>query len=419
MSALPANPFVVTPRARPSGVVRLGVPFGALLVALGLGMVVLLAFGDDPIEAYRTMFESSLQGWRPFTRTLTYATPLVLTGLAAAIAFRMKVYNIGAEGQLFVGAIAASGIALALPQDLPRVLMISAVILGGAVAGAIWAQLAAIPKALFGTDEIITTLMLNFIALGLMNYLIQGSRSFWRNPTHPVPQGKEIPNSAQLPIVYERLHAGFLIAVAVAVAVWLLVRLTPWGFRLKVIGDSRRAARYAGISVGAMTIGVMAVSGAIAGMAGAIEVSAVTKGLEPKALAIELGYTGIIIAAVARLNALGVVPVAVLLAAITVSGSSLQAIGVASDLVVLLQGLIFLSVTAGEFFVTNRVRLASSRRASQPLREPDRPSEPDQLLRERGPASPADETPVATSASALPPAGDALALGSPNMRSAR
>ena len=108
-----------------------------------------------------------------------------------------------------------------------------------------------------------------------------------------------------------------------------------------------------------MTIGVMAVSGALAGVAGAIEVSAVTKGLEPKALAIELGYTGIIIAAVARLNALGVVPVAVFLAAITVSGSSLQSIGVPVELVVLLQGLIFLSVTAGEFFVTNRVRLAS------------------------------------------------------------
>jgi general nucleoside transport system permease protein len=406
VNGLPANPFVVTPRARPSAAVRLGVPFGALLVALGLGMVVLLAFGDDPLKAYRTMFESSLQGWRPFTRTLTYATPLILTGLAAAVAFRMKVYNIGAEGQLFVGAIAASGLALALPPDLPRVLMISVVILGGAVAGAIWAQLAAIPKALFGTDEIITTLMLNFVALGLMNYLIQGSRSFWRNPTHPVPQGKEIPKSAQLPILYERLHAGFLVAVAVAVALWLLVRLTTWGFRLKVIGDSRRAALYAGISVGAMTIGVMAVSGAIAGMAGAIEVSAVTKGLQPKALAIQLGYTGIIIAAVARLNALGVVPVAVLLAAITVSGSSLQSIGVASELVVLLQGLIFLSVTAGEFFVTNRVRLASSRQAVRSQRELGAPPH-------------VDETPVATAVSAKPASGESLALRSPTMGSAR
>ena len=356
-----ANPFVVTPRARTSVAIRLGVPLLALVLALGLGALVLLAFGDSPPDAFRTMYRSSVEGWRPFTRTLTYATPLILTGLAAAVAFRMKIYNIGAEGQLYVGAIAASGLALALPDSLPKSVMVGAVILGGALGGALWAQLAAIPKAMFGTDEIITTLMLNFVALGLMNFLIQGSRSFWRNPTHPVPQGKDIPSSAQLPVVYERLHLGFFIAVAVAVALWLVVRLTTWGFRLKVIGDSRRAAAYAGIGVGAMTIAVMAISGGIAGMAGAIEVSAVTKGLDPKALAIDLGYTGIIIAAVARLNALGVVPVATLLAAITVSGSRLQAIGVASEIVVLLQGLIFLSVTACEFLVTNRVRLRSRR----------------------------------------------------------
>jgi ABC-type uncharacterized transport system permease subunit len=372
---LAANPFVVTPRARPTMAVRLGVPLAALVVALGLGALILLAFGNSPVEAYRTMFESSMKGWRPFTRTLTYATPLILTGLAAAIAFRMKVYNIGAEGQLFVGAIVASGLALALPESLPTVVMVTLVIIGGAVGGALWAQLAAIPKAMFGTDEIITTLMLNFVALGLMNYLIQGSRSFWRNPTHPVPQGKEIPESAQLPVVFERLHAGFFVAIVVAVAVWLVTRSTSWGFRLKVIGDSPRAARYAGIGVGGMTIGVMAVSGGLAGLAGAIEMSAVTKGLEPKALAIDLGYTGIIIAAVARLNALGVVPVAVFLAAITVSGSSLQGIGVPIEVVILLQGLIFLSVTAGEFFVTNQVRLASHLRAathgSTDTREPN------------------------------------------------
>jgi len=359
MIELPINPFVVTPRTRPSMSVRLGVPLAALIVALGLGALILLAFGDSPIEAYRTMFEASVKGWRPFTRTLTYATPLILTGLAAAIAFKMKVYNIGAEGQLFAGAIVASGLALALPDSLPRVVMVTVVVAGGALGGALWAQLAAIPKAVFGTDEIITTLMLNFIALGLMNYLIQGSMSFWRNPTHPVPQGKEIPESAQLPEVFERLHAGFFVAIAVAIVLWLATRSTSWGFRLKAIGDSPRAARYAGIGVGGMTIGVMAVSGGLAGLAGAIEVSAVTKGLEPKALAIELGYTGIIIAAVARLNALGVLPVAVFLAAITVSGSSLQGIGVPIEVVVLLQGLIFLSVTAGEFFVTNRIRLAT------------------------------------------------------------
>lgn len=364
MNIRTSNPFVVTPRARPSLGVRLGVPFAALVAALAAGAVVLLLFGDDPIDAYRTMFESSLQGWRPLTRTVTYATPLILTGLAAAVAFKMKVYNIGAEGQLFAGAIAASGLALTLPEGLPSPVMLLLVIGGGVVAGALWAGLASIPKALFGTDEIITTLMLNFIALGLMNYLIFGSRSFWRNPTHPVPQGKELPQSAQLPVLSERMHAGCLIALVAAVVLWLAMRGTSWGFRLRAIGDSPRAAGYAGIGVGSMVIVVMAVSGGLAGLAGAIEVSAVTNGLDPKALAIDLGYTGIIIAAVARLNALGIVPVALFLAAITTSGSSLQALGIPVELVVLLQGLIFLSVTAGEFFVTNRVGLAA--RPSRP-----------------------------------------------------
>jgi simple sugar transport system permease protein len=303
------------------------------------------------------MFRASLDGRLPLERTLTYATPLILTGLAAAIAFRMGVYNIGAEGQLFVGAIVATWIGLTLPPDLPTPIMLAAFLLGGVIGGAAWAGLAAIPKALLGTDEIITTLMLNFIALGLMNYLIFGSMSAWRDPARPVPQGRKIPDSAQLPILSGRLHAGVLLAVGAAVVLWLLLRTTTFGFRVRTIGDSRRAARYAGVAVPVVTLVVMGISGGLAGLAGAVEISGVTKSLEPKALATQLGYTGIVIAAVARLNPIGVVPVAVFIAALATSGSSLQSIGVAAEVVVLLQGLIFLSVTAGEFFVTNRVRL--------------------------------------------------------------
>lgn len=349
-------PWRVEPRAAASRPVRFGVPLGALVVALALGALILAAGGDDPIDAYRAMFDASLRGWRPITRTLTYATPLILTGLAAAVAFRMKVYNIGAEGQLFVGAIAASWVGLALPAGTPKAIMLPLVLLGGVFAGAVWAGFAAVPKARFGTDEIITTLMLNFIALGLMNYLIFGSRSFWRDPKPAVPQGRDLPSSALLPILSERLHAGLLIAVGAALVLWWVLRSSAWGFRVRTIGDSPRAARYAGMGVPLTVVTVMAISGGLAGLAGAVEVSGVIKGLEPRALAIELGYTGIIIAAVARLNPLGVVPVAVFLAALTTSGTTLQSIGVRVEVVTLLQGLIFLSVTAGEFFVTNRVR---------------------------------------------------------------
>jgi ABC-type uncharacterized transport system permease subunit len=329
----------------------------ALAVALMLGAVILVATGANPIEVYREMINASLNGKQPIERTLTFATPLLLTGLAAAVAFRMKLYSIGAEGQLFMGAIAASGIGLQLPADTPKVLMLSAMFVGGALAGAVWAGFAAVPKALFGTDEIITTLMLNFVALGFMNYLIFGSQSFWRDPSRPVPQGNSLPESARLPLISGRLHSGFVIAVVIAVLLWWILKRTTFGFRIRTIGDSVRAARYAGVGVPVAIVAVLAISGGLAGVAGAIEVSGVTGRLDPSALAIELGYTGIVIATVARLNPIGVIPVAILLAAIATSGGSLQSIGVQVEVIRLLQGLIFLSVTAGEFFVSNRLGL--------------------------------------------------------------
>jgi ABC-type uncharacterized transport system permease subunit len=356
----------VEPRAAASPLVRFGVPVAALAAALVVGGLILAAAGNNPLEAYETMFNASMNGKRSITRTLALATPLILTGLAAAVAFRMRVYNIGAEGQLYMGAVAASWLALALPAGLPKPIMLTAFILGGAIAGAVWAGFAAIPKAYLNADEIITTLMLNFVALSLMNYLIFGAITFWRDPSRPVPQGKLIPSSAELPILSGRLHAGVIIAVAAALILWWVLRRTSWGFELRTIGDSPQAARYAGMSVKFKTLSVLAISGALAGIAGAVEVSGVTHRLDPRALATDIGFTGIIVAVVARTNPLGVVPVSVFLAAIATSGSTLQSIGIQVEVVFLLQGLIFLSVTAGEFFVTNRLSLSSARTSGAP-----------------------------------------------------
>lgn len=356
--------IAVEPRAHGGAHVRFGVPVASLICALLVGALILAVAGNNPLEAYRTMFDASLNGARPLQRSLTLATPLILTGLAAAVAFRMKIYNIGAEGQLYLGAIAASWFALVLPADLPSPVMLLIVLVGGAIGGAVWAALAAIPRAYFNADEIITTLMLNFIALSLMNYLIFGSMTFWRDPTRTVPGGKKIPGSAQLPELSGRLHVGILIAVACALVLWWVLRRTSWGYQLQTIGDSPAAARYAGMSVNRKVISVLAISGALAGLAGAIEVSGVTNGLEPRSLATDIGFTGIIVAVIARTNPLGVVPVSIFLAAIATSGTALQGIGIQVEVVYLLQGLIFLSVTAGEFFVTNRVSL--SRPASAP-----------------------------------------------------
>ena len=348
----------VSQRGTAGPLVRFGVPFVALFVALAMGAVILTIAGNDAIEAYITLFDSSLNGWTAMARTLALATPLILTGLAAAVAFQMRIYNIGGEGQLYMGAIAASGVGLYLPETTPAVVMLGSMLIVGAIAGALWALLAAVPKALFNADEIITTLMLNFVALGFMNYLIFGSRSFWRDPQRTVPGGKRLPDAAIFPSLSGRLHVGILIALAAAVLMWFLLRKTTWGFQIRTVGDSPRAARYAGMGVRTKTITVLAISGALAATAGVSEVSGVAKGLEPLTIAADIGFTGIIVAVVARNNPIGVVPVSIFLAAITTAGSRLQGLGIDVEVVFLLQGLIFLTVTAAEFFVSNRVTLA-------------------------------------------------------------
>ncbi len=355
----------VAPRARSALSLRVGVPIASLIAAALVGAIIIVISGNSPFEAYRTMLDSSLNGWRPITRTLLLATPLILTGLAAAVAFRMKVWNIGAEGQLYMGAVTASGLALWLPAGSPKVLMLAAMIVGGAVAGALWAGVAALPKAYFNTNEVITTLMLNFVALYFMNYLIFGTVSSWRDPGRNYPQGKLIPEAAELPIISHRLHYGLVIALVAALVLWWSLRGSTWGFELRTIGDSPSASRYAGMSVSGKILSVLALSGALAGMAGAIEVSGVLKTLDPRALATEMGFTGIVVAAVARLNPLGVVPVAVLLGAVAAAGTKLQTVGIDAEIVFLLQGLIFLFVASGEFFLSNRLVVSSAAPALQ------------------------------------------------------
>lgn len=355
-----ARRVTVTPRAIPPWQLRLAVPVASLLAAALVGGLVIVVAGSNAFEAYKTMIDSSFSGLRPLTRTLTLATPLILTGLAAAVAFRMKVWNIGAEGQLYVGAVAASGLALWIPSDTSKPLMLAAILIGGAAAGAFWAGLAAIPKAFFNADEVITTLMLNFVALSFMNYLIFGTVSFWRNSDSTFPQGLLIPENATMPTISYRLHYGLVIAVAAAVLLWWVLRRTTYGFEVRTIGDSKEASRYAGMSVNAKLVSVLLISGALAGVAGAIEISGVVQRLDPRALAVELGFTGIVVAAVARFNCMTVIPVAILLAGIVTSGSSLQRMGIPAEIVFLLQGLIFLFVAAGEFFLANKVTVAST-----------------------------------------------------------
>jgi len=355
-----ARRLAVEPRGRPSLVSRIVFPLASVIGAGVLGAILLIATGHDPVDAYLEVLRSGFGSDLTIVRTLISATPLILTGVAAAVAFRMKIWNIGAEGQLYLGAIAASGVALAVGESLPTMPAVALSLAAGATAGAVWASLAALPRAYLHTDEVISTLMLNFVALHLMNYLIFGSVSFWRDTERlSFPSGRFIPETAELPEIWLRLHAGIVIAVIVALFVWWVLRFSTWGFGVRVIGDSPATARYAGFGVSRRIVSILAVSGAIAGLAGAVQIAGTSHALQPGGLAVNLGYTGIVIAAVSRLNPLAIVPVSILIAGLTNAGTALQAQGVPNDLLVLLQGLALLLVAAAEFFLANRVRIVT------------------------------------------------------------
>jgi ABC-type uncharacterized transport system permease subunit len=368
--------LIVTPRGLADLRIRLLVPTLAVLAALVVGAMFLAITGNDPFEAYMKMADVAFGSTRGISETLISATPLILTGVAAAIAFRMLVWNIGAEGQLLFGAITAAGVAIAFTGGMPAVPAIVLVLIAGAAGGAVWALLAAAPRVYLGTNEIITTLMLNFIALNLMNYLVFGSFSPWRDPgATQFPQGRPIPESARLPEISDalgRLDWGIVIAVVLAIGAWFLIERTRWGFELRVVGDSPPTARYAGIGVPRKVLGVFLLSGAFAGLAGGLLVTGLLGRMDPRSLDLGLGFVGIIVAALARLNPLAVVPVGILMGALNNAGPGLQSIRVPTATVVMLQGAILIFAVAGEFFISNRV--IRRRKAAVLAAEPEAPT---------------------------------------------
>lgn len=200
--------------------------------------------------------------------------------------------------------------------------------------------------------------MLNFVALHLMNLLVFGAPTPWRDPTATnFPQGRPIPAEAHLPAFWGRLHLGLVVALGAALVVWWALRSTRWGFEVRVVGDSDRAARYAGIDIRRKILAVLCLSGLLAGLAGGVQVTGLIYALEPRSLAVNLGFTGIIVAALARLDPLAVVPVAVLIGAMNNTTSALQTARVPISIVLMIQGAILLFAVAGEFFLSHRLRL--------------------------------------------------------------
>ncbi len=337
-------------------------PVLSVIAALVLGAVFLKLQGFAPMTVYRELFKASFTTKYGFTDSLAIATPLVLTGLAAAVAFRMNLFNIGAEGQLYLGAIFSSWAGIALAPHVPGVVAIFVVLLFGALGGTLWAAPVAWFRARFGTNETITSLMFTFIGLYLMRYLIFGSRSYWRDDAVATfPQGKTVAPSAELPLFGEyRVGWAFVIAVLVAVVIWLLNSRTSLGYDMSVVGASPAAARYAGIPVNRMIITGLLISGALGGLAGGMEVSSRAHALDPNGLELGLGFTGIVVAALARYNPLGVVFVAIFLGGLRNAGVALQTLPgkrVPTEVSLMLQGAILLFAIGAEIFIRYRVRL--------------------------------------------------------------
>jgi simple sugar transport system permease protein len=348
------------------------VPLGSLAVAFAGMAIVLAATGHSPSSTYRRLFDSAFLANGALTSTLVFATPILFTGLAAAVAFRMQLFNIGGEGQFYFGAIGASGIALYLGDHGVRspFVLILAMCAGGALAGGAWAAIPGVLRAFFHTSEIITSLMLNYAAGLVLNYLIIDSLSYWRETKsfegQTFPLGKTLPHGADWPslsVSHLDVPLGFGIALAAALVVWVLYSRTRFGFEVQVIGDSPRAARYAGMRMRRKIVAVMCLSGAIAGIGGASQEGDFGHQLDPKGLQDSFyGYTGIVVAALARYNPLAVCLVAFLLGGLQNAGYTLQGADFPSGLVGVMQGLILFATLGGELLVRYRVRFPRSPR---------------------------------------------------------
>jgi len=347
------------------------VPVGSVVFAFLVAAVVLLATGHDPLPSYRLLFDAAFLQTGSLDQTLIAATPLAFTGLAAAAAFRMKLWNIGAEGQMYMGAITGAAAGLYLGgRGGPSAFVIAAMVVAGCAGGMVWALIPAILRAFFKTNEILTSLLLNYVAGYVLTYLIFESESYWRQTkgfnASVFPTGKPLPPSALWPGWTIHVQGGIVVPLGAGLALlaagllWLLYSRTRFGFEAQVLGDSERAARYAGVRVRRKILAVMAVSGAIAGLGGASQDGDFNHALDGDPNGLQkrgYGYTGIVIAALGRYNPFAVVLIAFLLGGLENAGNTLQGPSFPAGLVGVIQGIILFSALGGELLIRHRVRI--------------------------------------------------------------
>jgi len=333
----------------------------AILIALIVGGIVIRAAGGDPIRSYIHIAKASFGSLGVLSDTIVKATPILLAALACSVAFRMRLWNIGAEGQFIMGAFGASAIILipVLPPETSRWIFIPVMILAGMAAGAAWGFVPGYLKAALNVNEIISSLMLNYIAVAWVNFWIFAvwtEGGFQMTPTFPknawmprlLDYAKSVPVFSGL-----TTHFGLLLGIIAAVILWIVIYRSRWGYEIRLIGDNARAARYAGINITRNTVLVMMVSGALAGLGGMSEVTGVVHRLQTSPIAAGYGFTGIIVAWLGKLNPLVIIVVSVLFGALILAGREIQPSGVPK----MIQGIILVCLIASDFFLRYQIRV--------------------------------------------------------------
>lgn len=319
-------------------------PFAALLVATALIAVVIAALGANPFSVFAALTEGAFGTWYACADTLVKSTPLIFTGLAVSLAFSGALWNIGADGQLTVGAIAAGAIGPLL-GDFPHALAVAIVLIAGAIGGAVWGGIAGWLRARRDVNEVISTIMLNFVAAQALSWMVHGPLM---EPSRAYPTSSPIAPAAMLPFYFapSRLNLGMLLAVALAAASYVVLFNTGAGFELRAMGRNRRAATFFGVRIAALTVWVMALTGAMAGLGGAVQVSAISHRLYEK-MSPGWGFEAIAVALVARLNPIGIIPAAIFFGALDNGSQAMQRThGISPELVLVIQGLVIMIILA-------------------------------------------------------------------------
>jgi simple sugar transport system permease protein len=337
----------------------------SVAVAVVITVIFLFCVGKTPAQVgdvMQSLFIQTFFSGYGLLDVLVKAIPLIIASIGISVAFKMKLWNIGGEGQIAMGAFAAAGVALLFP-NLPGWLLIILMAVAAMLMGGIWAAIAGAPRAYLGVNETITTLMLNYVALMWLQYLVTGP---WSDPKTHFPQPAPLVDKAWLPAIPGTdLHLGMVFALALVVGYFYLMSRSRWGYEIRVIGDSTRAAQYAGIDVKKNILIALTISGAVCGLAGMSEFAGLSHRME-MSISGNYGYTAIIIAWLARLNPWGVVAMSVFMSALLVGGKYAQTAGISDAISVMIQGIILFFVLGFDLITQYKIHFHFGKGAKRP-----------------------------------------------------